>query len=68
MNAKPLPPLLTTFPISFSPILYAKFPNIPKIVNPPSKLVNVSRLVTISASLEIIKIDLRNILKNQSFY
>lgn len=51
INAKPLPPLLMTFPMSVSPTLWARFPRIPKIVKPPSKLVNVSSVVTIIASL-----------------
>lgn len=51
MNAKPLPPLLMTLPMSVSPTLWAKFPRIPNIVKPPSKLVKVSRVVTIMASL-----------------
>lgn len=50
MKAKPVP-LLTTLSIFSYPRLWARFPNIPNIVNPDNKLVNVSSDVTIRASL-----------------
>lgn len=59
MNAKPVP-LLTTFDISSICILYAKLPNIPNIVMPAIKLVNVSNVVTINTSLNWVVVEWRN--------
>lgn len=50
MNASPVPDL-TTVLISSMPKLCAKFPNMAKIVKPAIRLVNVSSVVTIIASL-----------------
>lgn len=49
MKANPVPPC-TTFLISF-PVSCDKFPRIPKIMHPARSDVNVSRVVTIVASL-----------------
>ena len=50
IKAKPVP-LRTTSSILLTFKLCAKFPNIPNIVMPAIKLVTVSKLVTIIASL-----------------
>lgn len=51
MNANPVP-LLTTVEISVVFRLYARLPRIPKMVVPARRLVKVSKVVTIMASLE----------------
>lgn len=50
INANPVP-LLTTFEMSLTPRLCARLPRIAKMVNPAKRLVNVSKVVTITASL-----------------
>lgn len=51
MNANPVP-LLTTVEISVVFRLYARLPRIPKMVVPARRLVKVSKVVTIIASLK----------------
>lgn len=50
MKASPVPDLITVV-MSSIPKLWAKLPRMAKIVRPPIKLVNVSSVVTIIASL-----------------
>lgn len=59
MNAIPGPPLITEL-MSSVPNSCAKWPNIPKIVTPASKDVNVSSVVTIVASRYTLWLNLLN--------